>query len=442
MTKRVVSLVTFLLAIAFLALTLGCSNSPSAPKGTASGLTPAATTTYYFATFGSDSDQKLYIYSSANATSWSQYYSGYSGPTGVLRDPSIYYANGLYYIAFTTQSWTTSSTSFAIASSPDLKTWTTIATVPCGISGTYYTWAPDWFVDGSTVKLLVNIGPSDANMRPYVFTAQNSGLTSWSGPVDMGIGENHIDAFTVKSGSTYHCFCKDETSKNIMHATASSLTGPWTFQNTLWNGYEGVCLLQMGSTWRIWVDHYSAGDGLYTATSSDLTTWSSLSKCGFGRHGSCIAVTTSGTPTPTPTPGGGIVSGNIYSLICVYSGSALDNYGATTNGALMGQWTANGGNNQKWKITANGSYYTLVCQTGGLALDNGNTTTTGAHIMQWAANGGSAQNWQLTFVSGSTYTLKNQMSGLMLDNFSVTTNGKVIAQYPANGGTCQQWTIQ
>ena len=257
------------------------------------GYLEAADSIYYFTTFGGDKDQKLYIYSSLDGENFSLFdYTGFGGPTGILRDPGFMYYNGKYYIAFTTESWNTSSTSFAIASSSNLLCWTTIATVNCGIPGTYYTWAPDWFVDSCKIKLIVNIGSGDSSMKPYIFTANDNTLTSWSSPVDMGIGTNHIDAFVVKSDGTYYCFSKDENSKNIVSATASRLTGPWTLKSVLWNGYEGVCVIKSDNgMWRIYIDHYSVGDGLYTATSSDLNIWSSLSKLNFGRHGACLKTT-------------------------------------------------------------------------------------------------------------------------------------------------------
>jgi hypothetical protein len=58
------------------------------------------------------------------------------------------------------------------------------------------------------------------------------------------------------------------------------------------SGYEGPSLVRLDNgSWRMYVDHYSAGDGLYTATSSDLNTWSSLGKvaCSGCRHGTAIA---------------------------------------------------------------------------------------------------------------------------------------------------------
>jgi hypothetical protein len=256
------------------------------------GSIKAADSTYYFSTFGSDSDQKLYVYSSVDGVNFSLFNSpGFAGPTGVLRDPALFHYNNKYYIAFTIQSWTTSSTAFAIASSDNMLSWTTIATVDCGIPNTYYTWAPDWFVDSNKINLIVSLGTS-SNMKPYIYTANDTTLTSWSAPVDMGIDTNHIDAFVVKTDTAYHCFCKNETSKNIERYTSSSLTGPWTLKNGLWSYYEGVSLIRQDTVWRIYIDMYALGGGMYSATSKDLNTWSSLINLHFGRHGSCIKTAT------------------------------------------------------------------------------------------------------------------------------------------------------
>jgi hypothetical protein len=291
--------------------------------------------TYIFTTFKGDAaaDEKLWVYTSTDAVTFTLLSNtGFGGPTGVLRDPSIMkHTDGKYYIAFTIQSWTTTSTAFAIASSTDLINWTNVATVNAGVSGTYYTWAPEWFIEGSTVKIIVSLGPQGSDFRPYVFTAQNSALNSWSGAVDMGIGTNHIDTFVVKSGSTYHAFVKDEASKYVEHATAANLTGPWTWVGTgNWAGWgsglEGQCVVQMeNGTWRIYPDAYSSGAGLRTATSSDLNTWTGLSSItispsGIVRHGTILRVpaaaptatlTATATRTATATPGDVNSSGTV-----------------------------------------------------------------------------------------------------------------------------------
>ncbi|MEU7870473.1 family 43 glycosylhydrolase [Dactylosporangium sp. NPDC049140] len=265
------------------------------------GAAPAsAATALVYATFKGDAaaDEELWLYQSTNGgTSYSVLAdTNFRGPTGVLRDPSILKYNGRYYIAYTVQSWTTSSTYFNIASSTNLTTWTNIASVASGIASTKYTWAPEFYVEGSSVKLIVSVAASTCSncFRPYVYTAQNTALTSWSGPAQMwGLGTNHIDTFVVKSGSTWHAFTKNETTKYIEHwTTTANLTEGWVNRGTLWaSGYEGPSLVRLDDgRYRIYVDKYTNG-GIWTATSSDLNTWTGLSAvtCAGCRHGTATA---------------------------------------------------------------------------------------------------------------------------------------------------------
>jgi len=55
----------------------------------------AADSTYYFTTFGSDNDQKLYIYSSADGVNFSLFdHTSFTGNTSVLRDPALMFGLG------------------------------------------------------------------------------------------------------------------------------------------------------------------------------------------------------------------------------------------------------------------------------------------------------------------------------------------------------------
>ncbi|MBM2618422.1 family 43 glycosylhydrolase [Actinoplanes sp. LDG1-06] len=259
-----------------------------------------AATTLVYATFKGDAqaDEELWLYQSTNGgTSYSVLAdTNFHGPTGVLRDPSILKHNGRYYIAYTVQSWTTNSTYFNVASSTNLTTWTNIASIPSGIANTRFTWAPEFYVEGSTVRIITSVAATTCSncFRPYVYTAQNTALTSWSGPQQMwGLGTNHIDTYVVKSGSTWHAFTKDETGKYIEHwTTTANLTEGWINRGRLWSsGYEGPSLVRLDDgTWRIYVDRYSTGQGIYTATSSNLNTWTGLSPvaCSGCRHGTAI----------------------------------------------------------------------------------------------------------------------------------------------------------
>jgi hypothetical protein len=258
----------------------------------------SAATTLIYTTFKGDgaADQELWVYQSTDGgLNYSVLYdTNFRGPTGVLRDPSIIKRNGTYFIAYTWQSWTTNSTYFAVARSSDLRSWTNIATVPSGIANTRFTWAPEFYVEGDTVRIIASVAQTTCSQcfRPYVYTATNSALTSWSGPQQMwGLGFNYIDTYVVKSGSTYHAFAKNETTKYIERWTSSALTSGWTRQGTLWSsGHEGPSLVRLDDgRWRIYVDRYTNG-GVWTATSSNLTSWTGLARVGCAgcRHGTAI----------------------------------------------------------------------------------------------------------------------------------------------------------
>ena len=75
------------------------------------------------------------------------------------------------------------------------------------------------------------------------------------------------------------------------------------------------------------------------------------------------------------------------------NGNCLDITGASTaNGALIEEWTCNGGANQQW-LAVNGQ---LVNPVSGKCLDDpGFNTTEGTQLDLWTCNGGSNQQWSV-----------------------------------------------
>jgi hypothetical protein len=397
-----------------------------------------AATTYVYTTFKGDgaADQELWVYTSTDATSFGVYAdTNYRGPTGTLRDPTIIkHTDGRYYIAYTVQHWSVSSTHFHVASSADLVHWTHVASVDAGVPGTTYTWAPEFFVEGGTVRLIVNLGTSDFQFTPHIYTAQNAALSSWSGPVNAGIGPNHIDMFVVKSGSMYHAFVKNEDTKFIEHFTSSSLTAGWTFRSTLFGaGHEGPALAQMDSgTWRIYVDRYPSG-GIWTATSSDLNTWSGLTRasCPGCRHGTVLR----DTSFPGPT--------TAYRATVRHSGKCLDVQNPNaSDGARIGQYACNGQPWQAWEFRdAGGGYFNLVSRNSARCLDvSGASTADGAQLIQWSCHGGANQQWQWSPI-GSYFQLRARHSGKCADVAGASTaDGALVQQRTCGSQTNQQWT--
>jgi hypothetical protein len=423
-----------LCAVAILVIVLAGFLPFSAP-------TPAAAaTTYIYATFKGDApaDEKLWIYTSPNANSFSLLSNtGFGGSTGVLRDPSIMkHTDGKYYVAYTVQSWTTQSTFFSIASSTNLINWTQIASVNAGVAGTAYTWAPEWYIEGSTIRIIVSLGTSSYQFTPYIFTATNSALTTWSAPVGMGIGANTIDTFVVKSGSTYHAFVKDETTKWVKRATSSSLTSGWSAFTNLWQYYEAPAVAQTDDgVWHLYIDKYTNG-GIWQATSTNLTSWSGLTLVGAYRHGTVLKDPNyTGSPTPTP--------GVYYRITNRNSGKVMDVQNPnTSDGAKVGQYTANGGAWQDWQFVDKGSgYFNIVSRHSGKCLDvNGASTADGAQMIQWGCGTGNNQQFQWA-ATGSYFNIKARHSSKCVNVVSSSTaNGALLEQRACGAGNSFQWS--
>ncbi|KAF9522780.1 arabinosidase [Crepidotus variabilis] len=266
----------------------------------------AVSNPYVFTAFTSASESNLYVYTSSDATSFSLLKGpAYTPPTGLIRDPSlILHTDGLYYIAYTTD-W--SGQNFAIASSSDLLTWTRKATISTSSSviKPVNTWAPEFFKDAKTGKLNIVVSLSTGSygpFLPYVFTASDSSLTTWSGPTVMsGIsnsGLGYIDTFPVYYNNQYHIFTKAESNgqKHVEHAVASALTGPYSFVQTGdfagWGQAEGPCVTVLpNGKFRLFADGFSSGKYIYS-DSSDLYTWSAYKTVpnlsGTVRHGTVL----------------------------------------------------------------------------------------------------------------------------------------------------------
>ena len=215
----------------------------------------------------------LMIYSSNDALNWTLLSdTGYTGPTGFMRDPSIMrHTDGKYYVAFTTPpdlSCCSDEQSFSIGSSSNLKDWTTIATVPCGVAGTKNTWSPEWFVDDDgSVHLTATL-----DLSIYHYEPTDTTLTKWGPPTAMNISGT-LDAQVLKIGSTYHMILPNR------HGTAASLDGPWTWNNSLLppSCKEGPAMVHIGgNTWRYYCDNGGGGHESSSLTTDLFQTWTSL----------------------------------------------------------------------------------------------------------------------------------------------------------------------
>ncbi len=139
---------------------------------------------------------------------------------------------------------------------------------------------------------------------------------------------------------------------------------------------------------------------------------------------------------------GGPVAAGTYQLINRANGKALDNLGATGDGANVAQWAAGGSNNQRWVLSYVGSNAKLTCVTGGKCLDSMGRTTDGSIVGQWTNGGSTNQQWTLQSQGSGWYKIINIANGKALDTGGSSTDGAAMQQWSSNTSFNQQWRFQ
>ncbi|MDQ1202541.1 hypothetical protein QE449_003159 [Rhodococcus sp. SORGH_AS303] len=308
--RRLSGLPMVLLAVASL-LVAAPASSAAAP----------AEWTYTMVAFSNASDRDLDVYRSSDGTTFTpERTSAFRPPSGLMRDPSIFrHTDGSYRLTYTTAD----GANIGFARSPDRVNWTFTGTQPVPFCCAFMpgtgdgkgpripffsesagfadgpslspfvtkAWAPEWFVDGDRVHVVLSLS-TGGGFVPYLMTALDDSLSSWSIPVPLdGIGADHIDTTIVKVGSTYHAFTKNETKKFVEHAVAPTVLGPYRFVAPgAWGSMvEGPALVQLpNDVWRIYLDAYIDGKYLYSDSTDGLATWSPVQELpgvsGTARH--------------------------------------------------------------------------------------------------------------------------------------------------------------
>ncbi|MBU2576390.1 MAG: hypothetical protein KKF50_01580 [Nanoarchaeota archaeon] len=251
-------------------------------------------------------DEKLYLWESEDGINWNQrngnpayenpnlphlFYGGYGGNSyqNVVRDPSIMYYNGRYYIIYTTNNKETGlyrGNTTGIAYSDDLINWEYLTDVPMG--GVSNAWAPEWFIDDdNSVHVFVTLDTRTYEFHPITNPPiSNEDFLSWSSPERIiGLGNDYeLDAFVLKIDATYYLWYKGPSTPyhNIEYATSTSLitdyviqeSGPWTPWNDGIGNIEGASLVKLNATtWRIYFDDYLDGGIYYSESSDGFATW-------------------------------------------------------------------------------------------------------------------------------------------------------------------------
>ena len=88
-------------------------------------------------------------------------------------------------------------------------------------------------------------------------------------------------------------------------------------------------------------------------------------------------------------------SNGTYTITNTLSKMAFDVASASKDkGADVRQWTSNGSNAQRWKLSWKDGTFTITNVNSGLVLDiAGGSSAAGANVRQWTSNGSKAQTW-------------------------------------------------
>ena len=215
----------------------------------------------------------------------------YAGVNATLRDPSLIYKNGIWYLAYTPNGFSGSDEMY-IARSRDLINWSAYATIDLSSIGdsSMRVWSPEFFTDDDgSIHIVVscndNYGsePED-DFKIYLLSAEADDLSAWSEPQLIFDAFPAIDPCLFKENGTYYLWYKNEASgqKVIEVASASSIDGTYTrIKSGDWagwgNGLEGPTILKRGpGDYLLYVDAYVAGGVKWATSSSLLSGWSGL----------------------------------------------------------------------------------------------------------------------------------------------------------------------
>ncbi|HLK15824.1 MAG TPA: hypothetical protein VKT78_13555 [Fimbriimonadaceae bacterium] len=253
---------------------------------------------------GNSNPENLRILRSSDGISWAtQMCVLVNQPSGhVVRDPSMSWdaALGKYVLACTNVTgFTNTSTNFDVYTSPDLFTWTWVASPSCtSISGVNRVWAPHQYVaqsDGSVHYCLDISTDGAATLNVYEIHPTNGGYTAWSSPAAMGgvptggvIGDPDI---TFQAGE-YYLFCNNNSYGSVVYSSPSASSGYSAYKAAGWTGwsgqYEGWCAVQLpNGHWRLYEDVPGSGPLHY----SDMSGSTSLGSMGTWPEPTAIVIT-------------------------------------------------------------------------------------------------------------------------------------------------------
>lgn len=208
------------------------------------------------------------------------------------RDPSLLIRNDAWYVAYTAGSFGAVNHWGLAKSTSKGATWDFVqnTVVAASATGGPNTWGPSWFVDPATGKthIVVSISPTgyDGFHQPYIQTATNADLTSWSAAVPLtGIIDYTRSIWDMRityAGGCYYLVTAYKislTDYSLRIYRATAVAGPYTLYKEPSNytgsttSIEQCQLTYLGAgRWRL--NYTRPSVGLYVAESWDnLESW-------------------------------------------------------------------------------------------------------------------------------------------------------------------------
>ena len=214
-----------------------------------------------------------------------------------VRDPSCVYANGQVYFCWTRPTeagggaFGTTDTIGIAQLNPTTGEIVRRIITP-GVPGTALLWAPDFYLEGSTLHIIFSVKTATQDFQPYEIHSAGdyADPSSWSTPVALGIAPyGGIDHHIIKDDAgTYHDLSADGSIISERHS--KTLIGGWSGRTTVdkdWRYLEAPASYRLANgQWRVFFDggglqnDYNPGsnlqenDGLmfYCDFSNDLST--------------------------------------------------------------------------------------------------------------------------------------------------------------------------
>ena len=309
---------------------------------------------------------------------------------------------------------------------------------------------------GASVQLTATVNPSNATDKTISWTSSNSSVAKVSDGKVTAVKAGTATITATAGGKTASVVVT--VADNPVPVSSVSISGDGVSNGKL--SLKSGASAQLTAT----VRPDNATDRKVTWTSSDSSVANVMGT------GVVTAGSKAGTATVTATAGGKSASVQVtveaqdpyaqldalakahasdladgtYTVSTVLKdGMVLDVAGGSkSDRANVQLGGANGGANQKWRVSHDSKgYVTLSNVNSGKVLDvAGGSARNGANALQYSSNGGRNQKW-VAVRSGSSYRLVSALSqSLVLDVAGWSTkDGANVDVWTSNGGANQQW---